>query len=416
MRKVKIIIIIIGQTFLTIVALAGSAVKVPEFIKTIVPEFIKTLISFFPPWIWIILLILSLLSSSFYFLRNRLWMKNIIFGKDGRIRIAILLPLNHNDDFVREDAELQLQGFGKSLTEIRDKIEKYDLKFIDHQSDSNIAKREIINELKRGTKYFVCTMSSVCIDISKEFSELEKKFGSGGAILVCTVAGADEILTKKNSVYRFYINLKDEISTLLSNIDPNQKKAGIISFDSPYANSCAEHFKTEWNKRNDIEHIIEDHIIKLKVKRKNEIKNTLLIYENVLACRDVIFIVAYGEAYIEILKTLVNINKDALIVMTSTFSFKFWEDDINLILQDFNWLYCKPVLKNSEEFKNDVDVVTYFSMHALEKIVQVIKKTNNDISDFDEVWNKDKTPNKLCYSLIAGREGDCKIELTKKVK
>jgi uncharacterized protein YecE (DUF72 family) len=102
--------------------------------------------------------------------------------------------------------------------------------------------------------------------------------------------------------------------------------------------------------------------------------------------------------------------------MTSTFSFKIWEANITTILNKFNWLSCKPVLKNSEEFKNDVDVVTYFSMHALEKIVQVIKSSKNGINEFDNEWNNNKTPGKLCYSAISGRDGDYKIELTKKVK
>lgn len=408
MKKFKNISVIIGQIFLIIVALAGSVNGVPEFIKTI--------INFLPTWLWITLLILSLPFSSYYFLRKNPWVKKIIYGRDERTRIAILLPLNHSDDFVREDAELQLQGFGKSLSEIREDLKNYDLKFLDHQSNAQTAKKLITNELKGGTKYFICTMSSVCIDISKEFSELDKNNGEGKAVLVCTVAGADEIVTVKNSVYRFYINLKDEIYTLLSNIDTTKKKAGIIYFNSPYAKSCANLFQSEWNRRNGIDQIKDDHKIDLKVHKKNEINNKLSTYQAILSDREVIFIVAYGDAYIKILETLETINKNALIVMTSTFSFKIWETQITNLLNKFNWLSCKPVLKNSEEFKNDVDVVTYFSMHTLEKIVQVIKTSKNDINKFDEEWNKNTTPSKLCYSAIAGRDGDYKINLTKKVK
>lgn len=408
MKNWKKILLLIWTVILTVIEFAGSASDVPPMLKAI--------INFLPQWLWTTLLILSLLIVLYLLLRKNIWVIKAIYGKDGRTRIAILLPLNHSDDFVREDAELQLQGFGKSLSEIREYIKNYDLKFLDHQSNPLTAKELIINELRQGTKYFICTMSSVCVDISKEFPELDKKYGAGNSVLVCTVAGADEIVTKKNSVYRFYINLKDEISILLKNIEIDKKKAGIIYFNSPYAKSCANLFQSEWNKRNDIEHIADENKIELKVQKKNQIKARLSTFKTTLECRDVIFIVAFGDAYIEILETLETINKNALIVMTSTFSFKIWEANITTILNKFNWLSCKPVLKNSEEFKNDVDVVTYFSMHALEKIVQVIKSSKNGINEFDNEWNNNKTPGKLCYSAISGRDGDYKIELTKKVK
>ena len=407
MKKAKNILVLFGQIFLIIVALAGSVNGVPTFITTI--------INFLPTWIWITLLVLSLPFSSYYFLRKNPWVKKIIYGRDERIRIAILLPLNHNDDFVREDAELQLQGFGKSLSEIREDLKSYDLKFLDHQSDPKFAKEIIIKELKRGTKYFICTMSSVCIELSKEFPELDKKFGEGKAVLVCTVAGADEIVTTNNSVYRFYINLKDEIYTLLSNINGDKKKAGIIYFNSPYAKSCANLFQSEWNKRNRVDQITGNHKIELKVQKRSEINNKLSTYNSTLSDRDVIFIVAYGSSYIQILETLEAINKNALIVMTSTFSFKHYAPDVMKILNHFEWLSCKPVLKR-EEFRNDEDVVTYFSMHTLEKIVKVIKATNDDISKFDVEWNKNTIPNKLTYTAIAGKDGDYKIELTAKNK
>ncbi len=408
MKNWKSILFYIWTVILILIQFAGSASAVPQMIQSI--------IAFFPMWLWTVLFILSLLISFYLLIKKTKLAKGIIYVRDERTRIAILLPLNHSDDFVREDAELQLQGFGKSLSEIREELKNYDLKFLDHQSNPQTAKELITKELKRGTKYFICTMSSVCIEISKEFPELDKKFGEGKAVLVCTVAGADEIVTVKNSVYRFYINLKDEIYTLLSNIEASKKKAGIIYFNSPYAKSCANLFQVEWNKRNGVDQITDAHKIELKVQKKSEIKSKLSSFKSILADRDVIFIVAYGDAYIEILEALETINKNALIVMTSTFSFKMWEAHIKDLLDKFNWLSCKPVLKNSEEFKNDMDVVIYFSMHALEKIVQVIKASDNDINKFDDEWKKNKTPSKLCYSAIAGKDGDYKIELTKKVK
>ena len=126
MKNWKKILLLIWTVILTVIEFAGSASDVPPMLKAI--------INFLPQWLWTTLLILSLLIVLYLLLRKNIWVIKAIYGKDGRTRIAILLPLNHSDDFVREDAELQLQGFGKSLSEIREYIKNYDLKFLDHQS------------------------------------------------------------------------------------------------------------------------------------------------------------------------------------------------------------------------------------------------------------------------------------------
>lgn len=408
---VKTVVSYISSAFLIIVALAGSLKETPSFIKSVY--------ELLPIQILIILLSISLLISAYYFFsknNTKEWLVKRFIDK--RIRIAILLPLNHDNDFVREDAELQLQGFGNALPESREKLNSFDLKFLDHKSNANIAKDLIIEELKSGTKYFLNTMSSVSIELTKEFPELDKKYGNGEAILVCTVAGSNEITTSKNKIYRFYINLEDEIQTLIDNIDDSKNKASVIYFNSsPYAENCANSFIKLWNEKKGRAHnISKDHnTIELKVNRRSQIDNKIRSKRRIVEDRDVIFIVGYGQTYLDILESLKDINGKALIVTTSTFSFKMWEDKVTDILNGFNWLSCKPSLKDDEYFKDDTDVVTYFSMNTLERFMEVVLNTKQTMqSDFHTVWSKSTIPSKLCYEAIKEKDGDYKIILAPK--
>ena len=106
--------------------------------------------------------------------------------------------------------------------------------------------------------------------------------------------------------------------------DAKKNKASIIYFNSsPYAEACANLFKDGWNRKKGEKFSINDeNTIELKVNRRNQIGETITSKKAKVAGKEIIFIVAYGQAYLDILQSLLTINKTALIVMTSTFSFK----------------------------------------------------------------------------------------------
>src|SRR5690606_3282109 len=65
--------------------------------------------------------------------------------------------------------------------------------------------RAIAGELRRGTRHFLCTMSTASENLAPIFTKLKKTFYKD-AVLLCTVAGKTEFVssTKEDSVYRIF--------------------------------------------------------------------------------------------------------------------------------------------------------------------------------------------------------------------
>ena len=68
--------------------------------------------------------------------------------KNTKIRIAVLLPLHDADKIVEQDVELILEGFGNAFSKVRDKMDKFELIFLDHKNKFEIGKKLVENELK----------------------------------------------------------------------------------------------------------------------------------------------------------------------------------------------------------------------------------------------------------------------------
>ncbi len=325
--------------------------------------------------------------------------------KNTKIRIAVLLPLHDADKIVEQDVELILEGFGNAFSKVRDKMDKFELIFLDHKNKFEIGKKLVENELKNGCQYFICTMSVVCEPLSKVFSELlateNKK-----AILLCTVAASPNVKTVTNQVYRFFVNAEEEAKFLVDHLKHEGKTASMIHFDTIYSQITSEKFKENWDKVS-TDHKCEEGI-EIQEKDYGNISRELNLTHNKkkLEGKDIIFVVAYCTAYQDIFLTLKNLGIQSTIVTTSTFSFKKFDDAKKTLLDNFKWVTCYPLKKDGKFYG---DAANYFAFASLYRLVTVVFQDGYSIENFDEKWKSIKVPTKLDF--IPAEDSKIKLEL-----
>jgi hypothetical protein len=127
-------------------------------------------------------------------------------------RIAILLPLLEDNKAAYQDGLRQLEGYIELVRSNPDLTDQFEFVLFDHKMSADVADGIIRKELQKGTRYFLCTMSSVCVPISEKFEKIVKECSIEGnqPILVSTVASSPMVSTSKNSKYRFYVRSQEE--------------------------------------------------------------------------------------------------------------------------------------------------------------------------------------------------------------
>jgi hypothetical protein len=112
-------------------------------------------------------------------------------------RIVVLLPLSETNKAAYQDGIRQAIGivdFIKGKPQLSDKFE---VSIRDHNMDANTAELIIKDEIRNGTKYFICTMSNVCAPLSKNFDKIVQEYNTTdeSPILISTVASSPEVQT-----------------------------------------------------------------------------------------------------------------------------------------------------------------------------------------------------------------------------
>ncbi len=281
--------------------------------------------------------------------------------------------------------------------------------------DDYAAEDIVIEELKKGTQYFICTMSSVALPLSAKFDTLVKSYynGSGNPLLISTVSSAPSITDnlKENSIYRFYIRSDEEGAELAKAVHSlnSYNTATAIYVKDNYGEGAVEKFKEEWEKLGHIynngiyvgalwdEKPIYDKIEKQIMNRYNP--------EN----REVIFIAHYGGGLDKIINSIYKLNMRPLIVATSTLSIKSWQKPIREPLDSLNWITCVPLLKDKENKLFDGDVVKDFVYFTLDRLISILEKCEKTNKDFNTVWFELREPKKIDYEILSN--GDSKIKL-----
>ena len=125
--------------------------------------------------------------------------KIIELNRTKKQRIVLLLPIDSDKESdAYDDGERQALGFIDFLKKHNEKASNYNFVIRNHKmsyDDDYAAEDIVIEELKKGTQYFICTMSSVALPLSAKFDTLVKSYynGSGNPLLISTVSSAPSI-------------------------------------------------------------------------------------------------------------------------------------------------------------------------------------------------------------------------------
>lgn len=306
------------------------------------------------------------------------------------VRIAILIPISHREEYQNEDLKLMVEGFGEGISDFVFKTTKYlsdnyEFVLIDN-TDFGTALNEIKKELSLGTKYFISTLSSFSTKFAKVFQDLSKD-----AILINTISGSTNIEEIENRVYNFYPTSKREINAILECAEKRSLKHPFIyNFRSTFPHECRNFFIQEWNRNNakDIHINVEEDTYEFISQSNFDPSHPNFINEKVINS-DFILIFGYGNSFYDLIRSLRThcSNLDEKVIYTiSTFKYREWKLNEKKTVEDLNVITVRPKMKR-DKFRTDKDVVKYFAEQTLDRLLNTLERINrNKKIKFDKAW------------------------------
>lgn len=330
-------------------------------------------------------------------------------------RVVIMLPCNNELGAAWADGVRQVLGITEFFRKHHAYTEEFEFRFVDHSmqydGEHSFIAEEIIEEIKKGTKYFICTMSKVAVPLSKDFENLVKLSNYKGSkpILISTVASSPEVHTNLEDIFRFYIRSSFESNYLAQEgINNGYKKASYIVVAGAYGDGAINEFSKTWEKNNGL--------IVNGLKLDDKLDEEAIIYEvekfkEYFEQVDVIFLAHYGEGVSRVIKALSKLNVKKPIISSHTITIPDWKKPIEDELKKLEVHTCSPKWINRSDNYPDMvyeDVISGFMYLTMDKLVYTIRKSERQNSTFSEIW-------KLPYPPIVKSEfqenGDFEILL-----
>lgn len=320
--------------------------------------------------------------------------KHTSIKESNKKRIVLLLPLNESLKSAYEDGIRQVTGFAEFLKDNSECTRHFEFALYDHSMKFDInLENSIRQEMEEGTKFFICSMSSVALPLSQNFEKIVKssKIIGEKPILICAVASTPALTLKENLIYRFYIRSQEE-GTQLASIANEQgiNTATFIAVDDEYGKGAVKEFKTKWKGKMPV----TDGILVSKLLTVEEIKNLITDKIKTIPAenRQAIFICHYGNGIDNVVTALDATGVKAILLATSTISIYDWQKPIKPILDKTEWFTCVP---DYSSYKTEQkDVIKNFTTYTLHRLTEAILKTN-DTATFDSNWKKVVYPDNL---------------------
>jgi len=280
----------------------------------------------------------------------------------------------------------------------------FDFDLIDHQMKySEELEMEIVQLMKKGVIYFVCTTSSISVPLSRKFEQLISKSGTTSKpILICTNASSPEVQTKSNSVYRFFIRSSEQTKLLVKkSISLNLKTINFIAINNEYGKGSIESFDKSWSEKGNlsISGIYLDPIFS-EERIIEEIKTSNILSNN----PDAIYIPADGVKLQAIIKAIADFSDDIVLLSSAAMTVKHDQLAIKDILLRKKWFTVAPKTKAEEEIFS-YNIYTSFLYMSIIKLTKTIEKMDEDPDlSFHDEWTKTESPRLLDFEY--DKKGD----------
>jgi hypothetical protein len=341
-------------------------------------------------------------------------------------KIAIFVPYDSDKLDIQMDAQQQILGFSKLICRDPKLTQEFDFEIITHGNEYDKVKSEIFDQINKGTKYFLITMSAITVRLSQEIDSLCNSISDAKKPIIVATASSSPELRISNRFFRFYIRSQEEakfLSKAAYDILGARRVAYLISGNS-FGRGSKQAFEENWNWNN----LHEAYIVGgIEIKDgaeieaiKKQIKNDLLLFST--KC-DAIFVAHYGAGLDNIIRALDELGIKKPIIATSTLTTESWRGSINPILAKLDWISCVPTIDpvkynkawqeddTSRAVKYKGDVVLDFAYYSLLRLTTVIKRADSLRCDFDKAWLDCLQPKEIIWNRCENDSKDSEIKL-----
>lgn len=362
---------------------------------------------------YIIILLLSFFGTSLFIYNQSSSnaLKNHVCSV--KTRIVLMLPCNNNLGAAWEDGVKQILGLTYFFRDNPDYTSKYEFRIIDHAMSYDTKLKEAIKEeIAKGTKIFISSMSQVSEPLSEDFPNLVKDVNYSGEkpILICTITSSPHISTSiENRVLRFYIRSQEEGLLLAQEGRKlNFKNAGYIVVNDFYGEGAIREFQENWQASKGV---ILGGVQLSRLADEEKVLNELKKEVEVLRKSDVIFVAHYGSGVDKIFRALDRLEINIPVLATHTLTIPDWQKPIKNILQKRQSYSCLPAFVAKFERYPEIvyqDAISGFMYLTLDKTIKCLEETKGDFGSFTIKW---QTIYPEIMSLRIAEKGDIAIGL-----
>lgn len=377
--------------------------------------------------------------------------KDYLYVENYKRNISILLPLSSSEKHFEREVENSLIGVGNALKHSKKYLEKVDIRFFDHKNDPKLAAKIIKDELRRGTKHFISTMSVVCDDLvdskkSTYFNRLVKDVLSNNeedfeekknAILVCTMA-ASETTNFNDNLYRFFVQTDHEARELVAkcfrNLPTNNDK---VEEEKKEINVAVIHSTKHYHVylgqlsdkiykliKNGYHASTNSKIKELKLLECTQDASTFISCNKAyLESADVVFLLVeydLNERLIELFIDNKLFKENAILatsslypgILKSTHDLKHKALPEKLKEIDVNLVFVKPMRKHKT-----IDIDFYGDMSefcmsvVVRKMINILNEPGYTVPNFHRLWVEKDIPSTILISYDENNGNDPFIEL-----
>jgi len=324
-------------------------------------------------------------------------------------KVILLLPTGKGvADSIKQDAERQLLGFFDYLSLHEPEDETFlEIVVRSHGMERAQAEQIVREEMKRGNRYFLVTMSTIAEPLAKKWKTLNNEScPSKDCILIATVSSAPGIADNGTGVYRFYVRSEEEAAALATAAlrKIRGKGVAVICVDDAYGHGAADKFKDTWERTGG--RITSSVFLPPGISDENLDKEIDRLSTMSPTEREGVFVANYGTGLSSTIRELDERGIHPLLLVTSTFSIKEWRAPVEPILAKFDWISLQPIYRKPGYH----DVVRDFTFFSLMHLQETIFIAGKEAKSFDMAWRQAKFPPHLDYTI--NENGDSVVSLT----
>jgi hypothetical protein len=172
-----------------------------------------------------------------------------IYDQTALTNITLMLPIENKLGKKLEDISQIKLALGNLLINRPNITKQYHINIVDHKNSYDTDFEQIVLEqLKKGSDYFVCVYSDVCAALATNLDSLSASAGIEELpVIVTTLSSAMDVPLAKNKSYRFFVRNREDSQALSKYaFDKSITSASFIATNDRFGKDAVREFKKSW--------------------------------------------------------------------------------------------------------------------------------------------------------------------------